>query len=185
MKVLIVNNHSKHINELADLFLGSEILQKEDFKTAQDITKYGLIIFSGGSNVPTVLRHQEFYSDEIEFIKDSKIPILGICLGAELITKAFDGELKELSSDHRGVVNLTITDPLLEKAIGVKHFGAKEGHQIGIEKMPEEFIEVAHSEHGIEIMRHKTRPIIAIQFHPEISRNKLLMVWITEIFFQK
>ena len=73
MKTLIINNRSKYINELSSLFSNVTILNKENLTKDFDVTTYDLIVLSGGSNVPTVLRHPEAYSDELELIKNANI----------------------------------------------------------------------------------------------------------------
>ncbi len=180
MKTLIINNKSKYIQELASLFPNVVVLDKENLTKNFDTTAYNLIVLSGGSNVPTVLRHPEEYNIEIELIKNTNVPIIGICLGAEIITKAFDGELQELPKEHRGIVNLGITHPDLEKILGTQHLEVTEGHHIGIKTLPKDFISCAESEHGVEIIKHKNKPIIGVQFHPEISNNKVIVQWLVD-----
>lgn len=182
MKTLIINNRSKYINELSSLFSNVTILNKENLTKDFDVTTYDLTVLSGGSNVPTVLRHPEAYSDELELIKNANIPIIGICLGLEIIIKAFNGELQELSEEHRGLIKLEITSSNLEKVLGVSNTEVKEGHHIGIKQMPLDFVSCAQSEHGIEIIKHKNKPIIGFQFHPEVSNNKKLLEWVFETF---
>ncbi len=82
MQTLIIDNHTKHLSELVSLFQNVTILKKEELVKGQNFDIYDAIVFSGGSDVPTVLRHLDDYILEIEIIKNSKIPIIGICLGA-------------------------------------------------------------------------------------------------------
>ena len=180
MKALIINNHSKYIKELSSLFSDVIVLDKENLTKDFDITSYDLLVLSGGSNVPTVLRHPEEYAFEINLVKNKQIPVLGICLGGEIITKAFNGELQELSEKHRGIIKLKIKDIKLKLKLGEDEFEAIEGHQIGIRTLPENFVSCASSKHGIEILKHINKPIIGFQFHPEISNNKKLFDWIFE-----
>lgn len=42
-----------------------------------------------------------------------------------------------------------------------------ESHRWGITDLPNELEELARSKDGIEIFRHKTRPVYGFQFHPE------------------
>jgi GMP synthase-like glutamine amidotransferase len=180
MKTLIVDNHTKHIQELGSLFSNPYIIQKEDLKEHSDFRECALIIFSGGSSVPTVLEHPEEYAVEIAVIKNSAVPIIGICLGAEIITEAFGGKLVDLKTKHRGFVRLEIEDDRLQTLIRSHTLEVFEGHRIGIERLPEDFVSCAHSEHGVEILKHKTRPIIGFQFHPEVSKNIEMLQWIIE-----
>ncbi len=185
MKTLIINNHSKYIDELIFYFPNSFVINKEDLNTNIDLNNFNLIVLSGGSKVPTVLKHPEKYKDEIKIIKNINLPIIGICLGSEIITKAFEGELKELSRNYKGIINLNILNSDLEKTLGAKNIQVMEGHHIGIKTLPKDFISFAESEHGIEIFKHKNKPIIGLQFHPEISNNKDIVKWLLDEVYKK
>jgi GMP synthase-like glutamine amidotransferase len=143
-----------------------------------DLNPFELVVISGGSDVPTVLNHPEIYSLEIEMVKKLNIPILGICLGAEIITEAFGGTLQILSPVHSGLVNMSLLDESLKKEIGADTLSALEGHRIGVKEVPQDFVVCALSEHSPEIIKHKDRPIIAIQFHPEATQNPKVFEWI-------
>lgn len=177
MKTLIINNHTKHIEELVSLFPNSTVIKKENIKSVET-NNYDLLVISGGSNVPTVLRHAEQYFDEIQLIKNCSVPILGICLGSELITYVYGGELQELPEGHNGSVVMKVKDLSLSEAVGSLELGAQEGHRISIKTLPEDFISCAYSDHGIEIFRHVSKPIIGLQFHPELQKNEKLLNWI-------
>ncbi len=178
MKVLIIDNHTKHLKELISLFKNPTIVKKDSLDSVLDLSNYDLLVLSGGTNVPTVMRHPENYKDEINLILKSEIPTLGICLGAEMICKAFGGELEELIGDHRGRVMLNIEDKELIEYIKNNNIEVVEGHEIGVKKLPNCFISCAHSDHGVEIMRHEKLPIFGFQFHPELSSNLSLLNWV-------
>lgn len=179
MKILIVDNNTEHINELRQIFSGELIVCKKENLIKIDTSHCDLIIFSGGSNVPTVLNHPEYYRNEILLCQNTSIPILGICLGNEIITSAFGGKLK-ISEKHQGAVVLKILDTNLERILHTKHIETYEGHSVSIEKIPDNFVVCAQSDHGPEIIRHVNKPIIGIQFHPEINPNQDLLKWILE-----
>ncbi len=178
MKTLLINNHTKHLVELCSLFDNPVVIEKEHLTMDLNIDGYDLIVFSGGSNVSTVLENPEEYFTEMDIIKQAKIPVLGICLGLEIIVKAFGGELQKLSEAHRGNVQLKIEDSELKLKINSDVLNVSEGHGIGIRTLPEGFISCASSEHGIEIIKHRDRAILGLQFHPEVSSNPKLIEWI-------
>lgn len=182
MKTLIINNHSKYIKELVSSFSDVVVVDKENLTEDFNTNDYNLIVVSGGSDIPTVLRHPEKYICEINIIKKSKIPVLGICLGAEIICVAYGGELEQLKEDHRGNIRLEIKDNKLKSILGSNEIDVRESHQNGIKILPINFIPCAFSEHGIEIFKHQEKPIIGFQFHPEISNNKKIFDWIFETF---
>lgn len=176
MKVLVVDNHTKDLKELCSMFSDFIVVDKEKFESFPSKENFNLVVFSGGTNVPTVLRHPEEYEAEINFVKSTKIPVVGICLGFEIIAYAFGGKLKEIKRDKSKIVELNIVDKSLKEIFKQKNIRVYESHFIGIENVPKDFNLLANSSHGVEIMEHKDRPILAIQFHPEKTENNIKFV---------
>lgn len=173
MKILLLNNHSIHLEELR-LVLELhevEVFDKETFDYDSDLSSYDLLILSGGQNVSTVLENPEDYKAQIDLVKNSKIPVLGICLGCEIITVAFGGELMDLGEKHRGQIEIEIQDEQLKTLLDSDKVTVYEGHRIGIKNMPPEFSICATSPHGPEIIKHNTLPILGVQFHPEVKTD--------------
>jgi len=112
--------------------------------------------------------------DLISKIK-GKIPILGVCLGFQLILEAEGFEIMRVPAPHHGAKKSIILNPHAKltkdlpgrisvatyNSLGIKSdkFRAKESN----------FVEVATSEDGlVQAVESKTGPIIAgLQFHPE------------------
>jgi GMP synthase-like glutamine amidotransferase len=178
MRVLMINNGTKHLKELITVFPIATIITPPQLKDYINKGEFDLIVLSGGSNIPTVLRHPEQYQEELSIISKITTPILGICFGCELIAAAFGGTLHELSERHEGEITLTIFNDELASIIYDSHITVHEAHHIAIETVPKEFEICATSNHGIEIIKHKTKKIIGLQFHPELDRNETLYHWI-------
>jgi len=171
MKFLIIDNHSKHIREIVKLFHGLEVevidvldLDKIDFSL------YDAFILSGSSKY-SVVSNVDIYSLEIELIKKSDKPILGICLGFELICYAFDEMLEFYKKRLEGnfEVDIILEDKLLEGISSpLTVYGA---HKWTISKT--NFLKVlATSNSGIEILKHPEKLIYGLQFHPEAKKYK-------------
>ena len=105
-------------------------------------------------------------------------PVIGICLGCEIICKAFGGELEFMPEHEIGKKEFEILDKSLAEKVGSRELIAFESHSLRIKKIPEDFYEVVRSNHGPEIIKHKTKPIIGIQFHPEVGVTKKLWEWL-------
>jgi anthranilate synthase component 2 len=98
------------------------------------------------------------------------LPILGVCLGHQAIGQAFGGEVIRAKSLMHGK-----TSPIRHNGEGVfaglpDGFTAARYHSLAVlaEPLPEALEVTAWTEDG-EIMglRHRSRPIHGVQFHPE------------------
>jgi GMP synthase (glutamine-hydrolysing) len=176
MKTLIVDNHTKHIQELKNSFEHATVISREEIKNFP-VDDFDLIVLSGGSHVPTVLNHNEIYQEEERLLNLGK-PVIGICLGCEIICKAFGGELEFMPEHQRGTKQFEIIDKILASKMGAHELTAFESHSLRIKKLPEDFYEMIRSEHGPEMIKHKTLPIIGVQFHPEVGATKKLWEWV-------
>ena len=95
------------------------------------------------------------------------IPIFGICLGHQLLALAFGAETEKMYQGHRGsnhpVKNL--------KKGTVEITSQNHGFVVKAGSLPKE-VEVTHLslfDGTIEGLRHKTKPIFSVQYHPESS----------------
>ena len=101
---------------------------------------------------------------------DSKIPLLGVCLGHQAIAYALNGKIIRAQKIFHGKICEIITD---EKGIFTdipKNFNATRYHSLVIEEksLPNDLYVSARTEEGtIMGVRHKNNIIEGIQFHPE------------------
>lgn len=99
-----------------------------------------------------------------------KIPILGVCLGHQCIGELFGGKVvRAIRPMHGKVSSIQHNGKGIFKGIP-QNFTATRYHSLVVEKqsLPNSLIISAWSEEG-EIMglKHKTLPIMGVQFHPE------------------
>lgn len=171
MKILIIDNGSTYLNKLKHLTASHETtVKKYSSLVVADQTSYDLIILSGGHNYP-VVDHDSVYQSEIDLIKHSPTPILGICLGFELIAHVFDATLTQISAKEKSILEIgKITqDPVLSGLSALKVF---ENHRFVVRDVGQHLVAIAGSVDGIEIIKHKDRLIYGFQFHPEMFRDE-------------
>ncbi len=101
-----------------------------------------------------------------------KIPILGICLGHQLIARHFGGEIRtaEIGEYAGSTIFVDEEDDLL-KGLG-QEFEAWVSHKDEVLTLPKDFVKLAHSDTcDIEAMKHSTLPLFGVQFHPEVEHT--------------
>ncbi|MBM4193618.1 MAG: glutamine-hydrolyzing carbamoyl-phosphate synthase small subunit [Gemmatimonadetes bacterium] len=104
-------------------------------------------------------------------IADAGIPIFGICLGHQIIGLTFGAKTFKLPYGHRGG-----NHPVKELATGKvlitsqNHGFAVEGSEDGIKGAPDLVVTNVNLNDGsVEGLRHKSKPIFAVQYHPEAA----------------
>tara|TARA_E500000081_G_scaffold151123_1_gene180870 strand:+ start:87 stop:1652 length:1566 start_codon:yes stop_codon:yes gene_type:complete len=126
------------------------------------------VILSGGPNSVT-----ESYTPRIpKYIFDLGVPILGICYGMQTLAEQMGGHV--ISVDHKefGHSELEITsDSILFSGLD-KKVNVWMSHGDQVQDLPDDFNLLASTSTApIAAMQHKTLPIYAIQFHPEVTHT--------------
>lgn len=108
----------------------------------------------------------------IETVKElmkSEIPVLGICLGHQIVSLALGCNTSRLKFGHHGG-----NHPVKDLKTG-RVYITSQNHEFVVSELSEEveasFINV--NDGSIEGIRHKTKPIYSVQFHPEASPGPL------------
>jgi carbamoyl-phosphate synthase small subunit len=97
----------------------------------------------------------------------SGIPIFGICLGHQILGQAFGGKTFKLKFGHRGA-----NQPVKDLASGqVEITSQNHGFAVDPKSLPADVTvdRLNLNDQTVEGMRHKTRPIFCVQYHPEAS----------------
>ncbi|HEX3145667.1 MAG TPA: gamma-glutamyl-gamma-aminobutyrate hydrolase family protein, partial [Pyrinomonadaceae bacterium] len=122
------------------------------------------IFLSNGPGDPASMTKEV---EEVKRLAQSGTPTFGICFGHQLLGRAFGGQTFKLMFGHRGG-----NQPVKDFRDGhVEITSHNHGFAVRAETLPPQ-VEVTHinlNDQCVEGMRHKTLPIISVQYHPEAA----------------
>lgn len=148
---------------------GCEVIVVPASATAQEILdhKPDGIMLSPGPGDPELL---DYAVDTAKGLI-GKVPVFGICLGNQVVARAFGGRTYKLKFGHRGA-----NHPVKDLESGLVHITAQNhGYAVDADSLPSE-IEVSHvniNDNTVEGIRHKSLPVMTIQYHSEASPGPL------------
>jgi carbamoyl-phosphate synthase small subunit len=107
--------------------------------------------------------------EQILAASEKGVPVFGICLGCQLIARAFGGSTYKLPYGHRGG-----NHPVLSKESGVVEI-TSQNHGFAVLGEDEQVVgapdltvtHVSLNDRTVEGVRHRSRPLFGVQYHPE------------------
>jgi carbamoyl-phosphate synthase small subunit len=133
---------------------------------AADALKYkpAGIFLSNGPGDPAALGYA------VQAVRDlvqAGIPIFGICLGHQILGQALGGKTFKMKFGHRGA-----NQPVKDLESGrVEITSQNHGFAVDPASLPSDIAvdRINLNDQTVEGMRHKTKPIFCVQYHPEAS----------------
>jgi len=134
--------------------------------SADDVLKHkpAGIFLSNGPGDPAALN---YIVREVKTLVDTGIPIFGICLGHQILGQAFGGKTFKLKFGHRGA-----NQPVKDLESGkVEITSQNHGFAVDANSLPSDVAvnRINLNDRTVEGLRHKTKPVFCVQYHPEAS----------------
>ena len=176
-KIILIDNYDSFTFNLyhylsslkvdVDVIRNDQITSKEIFKR-----KYNKIVISPGPGNPSQS------GNCLKIVKSlyKKIPILGVCLGHQIIGQVFGSKIIQAKKLMHGK-----TSKILSKKTGIlknlpKTFEATRYHSLIIDKksLSKDLEITAETKDGLIMgVRHKNYHVHGVQFHPESIKTKI------------
>ena len=122
------------------------------------------IFLSNGPGDPAVL---SYAIANARHLVDSDVPVFGICLGHQVLSLAMGGDTYKLKFGHRGG-----NHPVKDLATGkVEITSQNHGFAVDPKSLPSD-VKVTHVnlyDGTVEGLRHETKPVFCVQYHPEAA----------------
>lgn len=179
MRALIIDNHSVHIHHAGEIehvlqvlgYDASTVISREDINDTVDAVGYDLLVLSGtsGSGAFPVMGNEDRLANVFALVRSWNSPIIGICYGCQILARAYGGCMQLLDAP---ITQQIITIRLTADGVALlgqcrTEYQVYSSHKSYISMVPDDFIVVAESDYGPEIIVHRTMPFIGVLFHPE------------------
>ena len=134
--------------------------------TAEEVLRHkpAGVFLSNGPGDPAALGYAV---QAVSDLTKTGLPIFGICLGHQILGQAFGGKTFKLKFGHRGA-----NQPVKDLESGKVEITAQNhGFAVDPATLPAAVVvdRINLNDQTVEGMRHKTKPIFCVQYHPEAS----------------
>ena len=177
MKIILIDNYDSFTFNLyhyiSSLGVNVDVIRNDEITDKQIIkNRYNRIVISPGPGNPNQA------GNCVKIVKSlyKKIPILGVCLGHQIIGQVFGSSIIQAKKLMHGKISV-----IQSKKIGIlknlpSKFEATRYHSLIIDKktLSKELIITAETEDGtIMGVQHKKYNIHGVQFHPESIKTTM------------
>ena len=176
-KIILIDNYDSFTfnlyHYLSSLKVKVDVIRNDQITSDQILKrKYNKIVISPGPGNP----NQSGNCLKIVKTLYKKIPILGVCLGHQIIGQVFGSKIVQAKKLMHGK-----TSKIISKKVGIlknlpKSFKATRYHSLIIDKKSlSKHLEItAESKDGLIMgVQHKEYDVHGVQFHPESIKTKL------------
>jgi len=179
-KIALIDCGAKNNITRSLLLRGASVLKVPwDFDLFNSSRKFDAIVIGNGPGNP---KHCEKTIKTAKKALEAEIPVFGICLGNQILALAAGADTYKLKYGHRSQ-----NQPCLEKGTK-KCFITSQNHGYAVKKdsLPENWESwfVNLNDNTNEGIRHKSKPFMSVQFHPEAMPGPLDTAFLFDRFLK-
>jgi len=170
VRIIVINNYGQfcHLIHRAVRDLGETSVLMKNTSSIEELMagEPDGVILSGGPSIERAGLCETY-------VRELALPVLGICLGHQVMAKAYGGGVSTGKLGGYAAVEIEVLDEdELLKGIGPKT-RVWASHADEVSSLPHGFMRLARSDIcEIEAMRHESKPLFGVQWHPEVSHTE-------------
>jgi len=165
--IVVIDNHGQftHLEQRALRDMGVDVELLDNDTPPEEIDADGIVL-SGGPDMDDIGNCPDYL--------DLDVPVLGICLGMQLIADQLGGTVG--GGEYGGYADVTVEiiedeDPLVGSLAPETRVWAS--HADEVKEVPEGFTRTATSDVcGVEAMSDTDRNLFGVQWHPEVAHTE-------------
>ncbi len=165
--IVVIDNHGQftHLEQRALRDMGVDVELLDNDTPPEEIDADGIVL-SGGPDMDDIGNCPDYL--------DLDVPVLGICLGMQLIADQLGGRVG--GGEYGGYADVTVeildeADPLVGSLAPETRVWAS--HADEVKEVPDGFARTATSDVcGVEAMSDTDRNLFGVQWHPEVAHTE-------------
>jgi len=141
---------------------------EHDQVTADEVLAFSHVVLSPGPGHPAD-PHDFAVGREVvsRVARTGEVPVLGVCLGLQGMVVALGGTVERVEPAHGDVATVVHDGAGVFRGVP-SPFRAVRYHSLAATLVPDDLVVTATADDGTVMgLRHRTRPLEGVQFHPE------------------
>ena len=186
-RVLVIDNYDSFVFNIVQYLaqLGAEVTVKRNDEVPVEFADgFDGVLLSPGPGTPA---QAGICIDMVNYCASKNIPLFGVCLGHQSIAEAFGGVVSRAPELLHGKTSEVFHQGKSVMESLPQPFTATRYHSLAVESetFPADFDVTAQTDSGVIMgMRHKSKLIEGVQFHPESvlteGGHRMLAEWLAE-----
>lgn len=186
-RILVIDNYDSFVFNIVQYLaqLGAEVtVKRNDEVEVEYAAGFDGVLLSPGPGAP---REAGISMAMVEYCKENKIPLFGVCLGHQAIAEAFGATVSRAPELLHGKTSKIFHQGESVMSSLPQGFQATRYHSLAVEKntVPAELIITCQTESGVVMgLKHSEYLIEGVQFHPESvlteGGHRMLAEWLTQ-----